>query len=127
MPDCDALVGCPNPTVVQWQRRLTDAEMAAHLETHQMLRAWALHEADSEKPMPAFGPLPTAADTSRAVFACADHAIHLDLAALVHAADCRAPHPDHLPACDCQPDQAPPPDEPPPAVTLPTGWTVPAP
>ena len=63
-----------------------------------------------------------------AVFACHGDAIHVDAAALVHDADCPAPDPVHLPACGCTPEPAPLPDligaD---MVTLPTGWTVPAP
>jgi hypothetical protein len=61
-----------------------------------------------------------------AVYACAVHAITLDLAAHIHQPTCPAPDPAHLPACGCDPEPLPPPEPLAPApITLPTGWTVP--
>lgn len=45
-----------------------------------------------------------------AVFACTDHAITLDLAALVHQPTCTAPNLANLPLCDCTPEPAPAPE-----------------
>lgn len=112
---------CTATPVIQWSRRPTSEELADFTAAEQ-------HRQNELGLPPEQHRLPTADDTVIAVFSCADHAIHMDLAAQVHAADCSAPHDDHLPACDCQPEPAPEP-EPPHAdtmVTLPTGWTVPA-
>lgn len=61
-----------------------------------------------------------------AIYSCHDDAIHVDLAAQVHAANCTAPNPAHLPACSCEPEPLPDPEPDIVHVTLPTGWTVPA-
>lgn len=118
--------GCGSPVVAQWQRRPTADELATLVATAETRHAEILAEADPEKP-PVFGPLPTVADSTMPVYACANHAIDLDLAARIHAADCAAPHPDHHPGCDCTPEPLP---EPEPLhaemVTLPTGWIIPA-
>jgi hypothetical protein len=85
--------------VVHWSRRLTGAEVAAF-------------------------PEPLRTDDMRAlVYACADHAIGIEEAALIHAADCSAPNAEHLPGCDCAPVPEP---QPPAQVTqtLPTGWQI---
>lgn len=118
MPNsCNA---CGADAVVQWQRRPTDTELADYTAAEQT------RQTDLGLP-PEQQRLPTATDTVIAVFACADHAIAMDLAAHVHAAGCRAPHEDNLPGCACEPEPLPEPDtgtqE---MVTLPTGWTVPA-
>lgn len=115
-PTCQA---CPAPAVVQWQRRLTPDEIAAHLEAEESLRAWALHEADPASP-PILAPLPTEAETARTVRACAQHGISLDAAALIHAAVCTAP----TTSCNCTPEQPVPDAPPPPAAPLPPGWTA---
>jgi hypothetical protein len=110
---------------VQWSRRPSDAELAQLVAVEQARRDLALAGADPSRPRPEFGPLPSAGDTTIAVFACADHTVDLEHAARVHAADCQAPHPDHLPSCDCEPEPHP---EPTPLggpkVQLPTGWVV---
>lgn len=115
---------CGSPAIAQWRRRLTDAELADLTAAETARREQILLLSDPEQ-IPAFGPMPGADDSTRSVFACPDHAIHLDLAAHIHAADCQAPHPDHLPECDCQPEPHPAPYEPPTMTVLPTGWTVP--
>lgn len=63
-----------------------------------------------------------------AVYACGEHAISMDAAAQVHAADCTAPDPKLVPACGCTPEPLPAPEpvEPARTVTLDTGWVVPA-
>jgi hypothetical protein len=125
MPTCDR-TGCGNAAVAQWRRRPTPGEMATHTDEQEGIRAWALHDADPDLPPPVLAPMPTVADTTRAVFGCADHAIDVELASRVHAAECAAPHPDHLPVCDCEPEPHPEPAAEPQMVTLQTGWTVPA-
>jgi hypothetical protein len=65
-----------------------------------------------------------------AVYACAVHAITLDLAAHVHQVGCTAPDPGRVPVCGCTPEPLPPPDPVPlnnPTTTLSTGWVVPTP
>lgn len=70
-------------------------------------------------------------DSTEAVYACGQHAIGLEAAALVHQPACPAPDPDRLPACGCTPEPAPGGQPTPgagdqPTTTLPTGWVVPA-
>lgn len=100
-PVCSA---CGSAAVVQWRRRPTVAELA-ELTAAQV------------------------PDATRAVYACGAHAISVDLAAHVHAAECTAPDAKNLPGCDCTPEPIPvvaaPMDQP--TVTLPTGWTIPTP
>lgn len=118
-PEC-AL--CGEAAIVNWQRRLTPAEIAEAQAAERERRDQALLLADPQLPPPDFGPLPDCADWTRAVYACAAHGITLDAAALVHQATCTAPQPADLPGCDCTPETRPdsPPDPPPPE--LPTGW-----
>lgn len=123
MPACST---CPEPAVAQWQRRPTAEELATEQDRVQ---AWRDDQFDGGT-VPAnhdFGPLPEAGEVTIPVYGCAEHTIHLDLAAQVHAAECTAPHPDHLPGCNCQPEPAPAPQAQPVVVTLPTGWAIPAP
>lgn len=94
---------CGADAIVQWQRRPTQTELADLTATEQ------LRQTDLGLP-PEEHRLPTAADTVIAVFACAGHAIDIDLATRVHASECRAPHEDHLPGCDCEPEPLPGPD-----------------
>ncbi|MFF4403821.1 hypothetical protein [Streptomyces sp. NPDC001404] len=97
---------CGERAVVHWQRRLTEAEFAAHLTLE--------HAA-------------VQAEYTTVVFACAAHAITLDAAARVHQATCTAPSARDLPGCDCTPEPAPPPDPEPTAAdvaaVLPPGWS----
>jgi hypothetical protein len=37
------------------------------------------------------------------VYACADHSVSLDLAAMRHQSTCTAPNAANLPGCDCTP------------------------
>jgi hypothetical protein len=104
-PGC-SFSGCTAAPLVQWQRRPTKAELAPVVAAEQDRRDQALATADPDQPAPEFGPLPTASDTALAVFACGPHAISMDLAALVHAADCLAPEPTVLPGCNCTPEPA---------------------
>ncbi len=61
------------------------------------------------------------------VHACANHAIRLDAAALVHRPTCPAPDPAQLPACGCSPEAPVPDPVAQPVTTLPTGWVIPTP
>ncbi|ANZ14446.1 hypothetical protein O1L44_00455 [Streptomyces noursei] len=116
-PAPDALLGTPplaGPTcgacgaraAVQWQRRLTDTEFAAHLALEEARRDERLRLADSQQPAPGLGPMPTPGECVTPVFGCAAHAITADAAALVHQKTCAAPDPAHLPGCNCTPELA---------------------
>jgi hypothetical protein len=111
---------CGAPAVVNWQRRLTDGELDAHLALEQEKRDGRMLLADPQA-TPDFGPLPQADDCTRPVYACGPHAIAMDAAALVHQATCTAPNPDHLPGCGCTPEPAPQPAEAEPS-RLPAHW-----
>ncbi|KAB7850136.1 hypothetical protein [Streptomyces mobaraensis] len=91
---------------MSWQRRLTDAEFAAHSAWEQDRRDRAALLADPQQP-PAFGPMPQPEECTTQVFACADHALSLDAAARIHRATCTAPAAADLPDCDCVPEPAP--------------------
>ncbi|MFI5880806.1 hypothetical protein [Streptomyces sp. NPDC051554] len=95
---------CMGPAVVHWQRRPTCDELDDILRTEGNRRVQALKLADVQKPAPTFPPLPTAADTTRIVHACATHAITIEAAALIHASFCTAPNEADLPGCDCTPE-----------------------
>lgn len=102
---------CGDPAVVNWVRRLTTDELSTLVAREQQKRDQLLAAAlPTEQPV--FGPMPTAADSTRLVHACAAHAIVMDLAALVHQNTCTAPNPANLPGCDCTPEQPSPPTEP---------------
>ena len=103
-PVCAA---CGIEAVVHWRRRPTDDELAELAATEQARRDELLLLADPQQPAPQFGPLPTADDTTRTVYACASHAIGLDAASLIHQATCSAPNEQHLPGCDCTPEALP--------------------
>lgn len=111
--------GCGDPAVVQWRRRLTAPELDAHAQAQETLLAWAHYEAPPGAPEPYVAP---PAESTRTVYGCTGHAISLDLAALVHAADCAAPG-GH---CACKPEPAVP-DELPQPTGLPPGWAAPIP
>jgi hypothetical protein len=98
--------GCTAAPLAQWRRRLTETELTAELTAEQGRRAERHTLRDVEQPEPIFGPMPTAADYTLAVYACGTHAIGLDAAALVHAATCSGPNSHSLPACDCTPEPA---------------------
>jgi hypothetical protein len=106
-PTGPVCAGCGDKAVVNWQRRLTDAELTAHVALEQEKRDQRMLLADPQKTPPDFGPLPTAADCTRPVYACGPHAIAMDAAALVHAKGCTAPAEADLPGCDCTPEPAP--------------------
>lgn len=116
---------CAQPARVQWKRRPTPEELATE---RQRITQWREEKLRDGLVLPHhdFGPLPEATDVDIAVFACGDHAVHIDLAGRIHAADCSAPHPDHLPGCNCEPEPEPEPLPEPAMVTLSTGWTIPA-
>ncbi|MFI2078690.1 hypothetical protein [Streptomyces triculaminicus] len=132
MPPPAASVGpscglCGASAIVHWQRRLTDAEFAAHLEWETGRRERALALTDPQAPPPDFGPLPLPQGCTTTVFACAAHAIALDAAAQIHAKDCTAPSTSDLPGCNCTPEPPQPdpePDTPDGSVVLPPGWTT---
>ncbi|SHL75412.1 hypothetical protein [Streptomyces yunnanensis] len=119
-PTCNA---CGGRAAVQWQRRLTDTEFAAHLALEQQRRDERLRLADPQQPVADFGPLPTPADCVTPVFGCATHAITADAAALVHQKTCSAPDPARLPGCNCTPEPAPQPTPDPEPAPLPPGWS----
>jgi hypothetical protein len=120
-----ASTGCTNPVAVQWRRRLTPAELTDVVAAEEQRRQQVLLLSDPENP-PAFGPLPSAGDSTRAVYACGQHSLTLDLAAHVHASTCTVPNSALLPKCDCTPEPLPTPPALEATVTLPTGWTLPA-
>jgi hypothetical protein len=123
------LPGCPATPVTQWRRRLTENELATAVAAEQGRRDELTALADPQLPPPDFGPMPTASDYVRAVFACGKHAIDLDLAARIHQASCATAEPGQLPDCGCTPEPPPTPSPDPgsqPTTTLPTGWVVPA-
>lgn len=109
---------CLAPAIAQWQRRLTDVELGVELAREQQRRHMAFVLRDQQLPDPDFGPLPTGADFTRAVYACGDHAISQEDATRVHQADCSGPHGDHAPhpQCSCEPEPLP---EPEPAIISP--------
>lgn len=119
-PACDR---CGQAAQVQWQRRLTQAELDTEVARVNTLRAEKLAEQDPENPI-VFGPLPTLADSTRAVFACGPHAIDQESAGLIHQATCTGPHGDQQPhpKCTCTPEPAKP-REATPAPELPAHWT----
>jgi hypothetical protein len=99
--------GCPERPLVQWQRRLTDAELAEQLTIEQARRDELYAQRDIQLPPPDFGPMPTTADFVHAVLACGAHAIHMDAAAQVHQAECAGPDATALPLCGCDPEPLP--------------------
>jgi hypothetical protein len=107
---------------VNWQRRPTADEVGALIETEVERRTQLLILADQQLPRPNFGPLPTADGMTRAVYACAGHAITLEGAAHVHQSTCTAPNPADLPGCDCTPDMPEPEVAPTPSAQLPDHW-----
>jgi hypothetical protein len=98
---------CGAQAVVNWQRRLTDGELAAYQGLEQEKRDEWLNLADPQQPPPDYGPLPQASDCTAPVYACGPHAIGMDAAALIHAKSCTAPNAATLPGCDCTPEPAP--------------------
>jgi hypothetical protein len=119
---CDS--GCGAEAVVHWYRRPTDAELAQLVAVETARREQIKAESDPELPPPVFPALPSVADTVQAVYACAPHALTLDLAARVHASSCAGPKAAALPQCGCTPEALPAPSEPVPAnnPALPAGW-----
>ncbi|MFE2352201.1 hypothetical protein [Kitasatospora cineracea] len=117
--------GCPAPLVAQWQRRPTQAELDDQAAAALAARTAALAAAGLDPAAAAAIPAPTPSTSTRAVHACADHAITMDLAQHVHQDTCTAPG-SALPSCSCTPEPLPVPPSAPPTTTLPTGWVVPA-
>ncbi|MFF7881049.1 hypothetical protein ACH40F_07770 [Streptomyces sp. NPDC020794] len=121
-PRCSA---CAEPAVVNWRRRLTDDELAAHVRAEQDRRAQALLLADPQLPTPAFPPILDGTNDTRTVYACADHAITMDGAALIHASSCTAPNEGGMHGCDCTPEPVPDtPTEEEPVQALPDHWVT---
>lgn len=121
-PRCER---CGSPAIAQWQRRLTDVELGVELAREQQRREQAYQLRDVQLPAPDFGPMPTSADFTRAVYACGDHAIGMEDAARIHQPDCTGPHGDHdpHPQCSCEPEPEPLPEpEPEPIPVAPTHW-----
>lgn len=114
--------GCTVRPLVQWRRRLTAIELATELAAEQARRAERYTLRDTQQPEPDFGLMPTAADYTRAVYACGSHAISMDAAPMVHAADCSGPNSPALPACDCTPEPSTP--TPLPVQELPDHWVT---
>ena len=108
---------CGANAVVHWTRRLTDDEFDAYVALEQARRDNATLLADPQLPKPDFAPLPTPEDCVRTVYACADHAIGLEAASLIHEKTCTAP------PCNCTPEPAPPPELEPTPAPLPDSWT----
>jgi hypothetical protein len=111
---------------VNWQRRPTEAEVADVINTEEERRAVLQLLADPLLGPPEFGPLPIGDGMTRPVYACAQHAITLDGASLIHQSTCTAPNTDNLPGCDCTPETtAPAPlEQTPAALQLPDHWTT---
>lgn len=103
-PACGA---CGETALVNWRRRLTADELAEHVRLEQERRDQALLLADPQLPPPVFPPLPTGEDDTRTVYACGEHAITMDGAALIHEAACTAPNDTGMHGCDCTPEPAP--------------------
>jgi hypothetical protein len=113
-PTCAA---CGAPAVVNWQRRLTTAEITTQQAIEQARRDERLLLADPQLPTPDLGPMPDYLDATTTVVACAQHAISIDAATRIHQATCTAP-----PTCDCTPEQQPPQPPEPDPTPLPPGW-----
>lgn len=113
---------CGETAVVHWLRRLTPDEVAQEQAIEQGRRDNVMLLADPQLPAPTFGPLPDCADCVHTVWACGEHAIEADAAALVHQGDCTAPNADDLPGCGCTPEPAPEQPPVPEPAPLPAGW-----
>lgn len=120
-PRCAA---CGGDAVVNWRRRPTADEVEHVIAVEVDRRAQLVFLADPELPAPEFGPLPTGDGMTRTVYGCAEHAISLEGAALVHASTCTAPNPGDLPGCDCTPEKTTPEpmEAPARALPLPDHW-----
>lgn len=127
LPSGPVCAACGSDAVVNWQRRPTSPEVTGVQDAEQSRRDEVLLLADPQQPAPQFGPLPTGNDMTRVVYACAVHAITLELAARIHASTCTAPNAATLPGCDCTPEPLPPQDAaqaPAQARALPAHWVT---
>lgn len=115
--------GCRERPLVQWQRRLTAAELDVELAIERDRRSARYELRDVRKPAPVEGPMPTSDDFVHAVYACGTHAVTIDSAALVHEATCAGPNSATLPQCGCSPEATPEP-VPGPVQELPVHWTT---
>lgn len=95
---------------VNWQRRLTPNELAAHIATEQAKRDERLLLADPQLPPPVFLPLPTGENDTITLLACVDHAIDKEAASHIHQATCTAPNERGQHGCDCAPEPHPAPE-----------------
>jgi len=120
-PGCHG-TGCTTVPLVQWRRRLTAAELDTEQAAETGRRAERYLLRDVQKPPPVEGPMPDTSDYTHAVYACGGHAIAMDAAALVHAADCAGPNSATLPDCGCTPEPAVPTVLP--VQELPAHWTA---
>ena len=114
---------CSETPLVHWQRRLTADEVDIEHAIERHKRDGWLELRDVEQPMPDYGPLPDPSSYSYLVYACADHAIDMDAAGLVHQNTCAGPDSDALPLCDCDPEPAPAP-RPRPVQPVPARWAA---
>jgi hypothetical protein len=133
LPPGRACNACGSVAAVNWQRRLTPAEVAEAQVIEQERRTGiltvynailaSLDGSETAPPAaPQFGPMPTCTDWTRIVHGCVSHAVTLEAAALVHQASCTAPSTAHLPGCDCTPEAAPQAEPEPGPAPLPAGW-----
>jgi hypothetical protein len=120
-PICAA---CGDTAAVNWRRRPTADEVAEAVAVEEDRREAIRHLADKQLPPPEFPPLPTADGMTRTVYACAQHAIGLDAAALIHQSTCTAPDPAVLPGCNCTPESLPAAPVAPMAFQLPDHWVT---
>ena len=126
VPTGPACRACGGQAVVIWRRRPTDDELAEQAAAEQARREQTLLLADPQLPAPEFPPLPATDDTTLTMYACADHAITLDAATLIHAGTCTAPNDTGMHGCDCTPEPHPEPEpDPDPADSrLPAYWVT---
>ncbi|MBP5926698.1 hypothetical protein F3K32_42590 [Streptomyces sp. LBUM 1483] len=115
-----ACTTCGGAAVVNWLRRPTEAEIAEAIAVEEARRERVRLLADPQLPPPEFGPLPTGEGMTRTVYACAEHAIPLAAAALVHASSCTPANG----VCACTPETPPP--APVDGSTRPSGRPLPA-
>ena len=106
-PVGQACAACGAEAVVNWRRRPTDAELAEIVAAEETRREELRLLANPQLPPPQFPPLPTAQDTTRTLYACAQHALDVEPASLIHQKTCTAPNAEGQWGCDCTPEPAP--------------------
>ncbi|MFE2712225.1 hypothetical protein ACFXKI_09605 [Streptomyces mirabilis] len=92
---------------MNWQRRLTDDELAEHVSAAEQRREQVVLMADPQLPAPVFPPLPDGSGDTHLLLACSEHAIDKDLAGRIHQKICTAPNEIGRWGCDCTPEPAP--------------------